>query len=898
MRAYHQIYDNDHYNRYYPMVSDPNTLPSGYGAIPYSHGFTRNKLTPKPWGIRLPATYSRLANAGGYFNEEADSDLYKYASTGIGVYFNDGISDNTNYQVGSPFNYGPVSVSYDVTISGVKNPTYPGNSGCNLCSYFNGDYRVFLDTITPLGFNSNTEGIFNGSLIWQNSTYCKPDSFPRGTFCVPRGNWQTPPYVPTLLLGEMTPNPTGGTINYGQPDSIHIAHNVLSFALQPSIAPFLGSVFNPVVTPFVFALDFGELYYPFNPASGYRRKPHMLDDQGWHLPPVTGDIWKFAYNRDAVNFYGGEVINGYLTTHKNFSCDYSEATCYVRPRKYTRPYDPREALLATANRFDVGMNKSIRNWQELEQLSDGAGLYPFYHFSGITPNSYDLYMKVDNISSGEPFCDTCNNYYYKKRTLVKNLGEKISFLDATRLDGYQADAYSGAIGNRYINDSGYFLESYNWQGISSSPFKDLNVANNPFNFSNTIFINNLDSRSKVLLPNILGICEFGCDEDNLSPSFNSSSTSDGSITGYLNNFCNNAIQLDVVTKYNAIQSGTPPAVGLTPFVYYSGWTDAYLYFGKIQPNGNNNSAVGTAYPYRLKKRLCDDRTGIPKKCNQFSYSTFTNDSGIGLLDPSVPISGGWTYERWTDYQYEPHDVARAIMDVSGLCNMALADAYLMPNYHRNTSQCVGTLPCAICSDFRIPTTLTLKIDGDGHSDVLILKKTQKPSFDVGSDGTSLLGFPPGQNQYANVIDYCEWTYEQTAPNETLSATVRGIYYQDVNDFLGPDNPQLQYSISMSSGLSNVFHSNTWSCCGNLTNQCTNYCTNVWGAFGNIPVAAKARFNPNIDCDLSISTNAVFGLGCCTDNCFDPFDIPVCTGRNVNTTLTFTFGDFLNGTDYL
>jgi len=903
MRVYHQVYDNDHYNRYYPMVSDPSVLPSGYGAIPYTHGFIRNKLNPRPWGVRLPATYSRCANAGGYFNAEADSDLYIYASTGIGVNFSDGVTENPNYKVGNPFNYGPVSYSYDITVSGVQNPTYPGNSGCNWCSYYNGDYRVFIAYTNGFGTSNNTEGNFNGVVYWTNTTNCKPDTFPRGAFCVPRGNWPTPPYVPTLMLAEMVSNPTGNH-QFGTRENVNIAHNVLSFTLQPTITPFLLSNFNPVATPFVFASDFGQFDYPFNPQSGYHNKPHMLDDAGFHLPPMTGGIWKFAYNTDINNYYGGNYLDPYLTIHKNYSCDFSQATCFVRPRKYTPFYDPKEVLAATANRFDVGMNKAIRNYQELDQITDAGGIYPFYHFSGITPNSYDLYMKVDNIASGEPFCDTCNNYYYKKRTLVKNLPAplKIDFLHSTQLNGYQADAYSGAIGNPYINDSGYFVESYNWQGITSSPFQDLNVANSRYNFSNNNFINSHDfSRYKVLLSNALGICEFGCDEDNIFPGLNPDIT-DASITGYLNNFCNNAIQLDIVTKYNAIISGSSPAVGYTSLVYYSGWTDAYLYFGKLQPLANNNTARGLAYPYRLKKRLCDDRTGVPQKCNQFTYATFTNDSGIGLINPSIPISGGWTYERWSNNEYEAGGAIVAIRDVSGLCNMAAADAYLMPNYHRNLSQCVGGLPCALCNDLRIPNSLTVQINGAGKTDVIIMKRTAKPSFAVsaggGSDGTTLLGFPPGQNQYTNINDYCEWTFSQTTSTEILSATVQGVFYQSPFDFLAPDNPYLQFSITASSGLSNVFHDNPWFCCGNHTNQCDSYCTNQWGAFGNIPVPIKARFNPDIDCDVSISVSGTFGLECCTDNCFDPFDTPICTGRSVETALTFTFGDFQNGFDYL
>jgi len=270
----------------------------------------------------------------------------------------------------------------------------------------------------------------------------------------------------------------------------------------------------------------------------------------------------------------------------------------------------------------------------------------------------------------------------------------------------------------------------------------------------------------------------------------------------------------------------------------------------------------------------------------------------------------WTYERWSNNEYEPQTHAVSIMDVSGLCNMANSDAYVMPNYHTNRSQCQGKYPCSICSDTRIPTSVTMKIDGNGKSDIFVMR-TRTPNFnyfdsELGANDPGFIPFPLDFPSFTHVQDHCLWTYPSNglaavpgnnagicSPIGTMQfyGAMAGIYYDEQ---IGPgvrDRSIFNYSVQMTSGTSNILNGNSF-VCTNVDNPGGRSCDNtIWSANGSITVPHKAMFNPNVDCSSPIAVSGVLANFCCDIPLF--FGSTTCTGLAMDVTITFTFGDFVS-----
>lgn len=679
MRQYEQILNNDNYNRFYGLEGiSSDALPSGYGAIPYSNSFARNKITPYPWGPRLPAVFSILANGGfNYTQDTLNTNIYNNAARGTNftnssiygsLFFNFGdLSLNMN-----PYNFGPVNQAYIVSVTGIVNANFNNNpKACKYCTDLNKDYKVWMQRTSYSDiFGSFPDNSLQGNVSWNPTNYpCNRDIYPRGFPCGSYGesNPGTMPHLQLVLLH--TPSMSG--VNY-----IASTGNIaLLFYLKDSIGSIDAGTLS-TSSPFFFIKDFGNFDIYKNPSWNYQNKPNMMDDAGYSLSPSIDDIYYSS------RIAGQKLIDTSGNYNTYGTCDYSNATCIVKPYKTNPFFSPKEALpnfvdrkLDTLEKKDSSFLGSFTNFYRENMLPNS---YTVKEFGSVTNNIQDIN------------CADCSGYYAQERTL------KISNV----YYNYPYNNYGSGFYNDIISDnrprtsaSGYSVTNYISWGTSFDVFREKFITQNT---------------AKNFLPNLTNICEFGCDESNINGNPN--------ITR--NKYCNNTIKMDLVHKYYT----TNDISGIMDGVF--GWLDSYIYLGQTVVN-NSTTDLSIYSPYRWKKRICDDRTSTPRNCTDYKKIGSTSYYS-GFLDMNTPLfSGGWTYENWTTEPYytstNSYTYIKEIVDVSGLCNFINSDPIISIEKDFNRYSCIGKTSCNICYNLQIPTTATIQLDS---SDIFILNLNQ------------------------------------------------------------------------------------------------------------------------------------------------------------------------------
>lgn len=901
MRLYHQIYDNEHLNKWYDV--DLNNPPTGYGAVPYSHGFVRNKLTPKPFGVRVPAMYSRCASAGGrYIEDSITTDIYKDAyTTGIGlsIDFSPRIFGNLfgatafTANIGNPYNYGPVATMYEVMVSGIKNHNIANNpSGCLFCDGFNQRYIVYADNLFTneftgnvntnyvdpylLGINTlrqNADRKLNVNIGWTNNSTCTdPYTFPRSSLCTHRYNLTHPSEtyglsakLPFLMLAEMV-DASGKIPSY--PGQSGYPHNiVLSFSLQPGNGDLDNPSASPVLrpaspdmylglhsykSPFIFAHNFGE-FNILHPSGNYIKKPNMLDDRWIELFPMTSGKWYF-YDRHFMLGSERSVFDAQKSlTNRAMACDFSEARCFIRPFKSDNPLG---VIANLADQSYRGIFKPI--WEN----SAGIGGVGFYTnpFSGFVPRSFSLTMDIDNHDGiDSPYCDSCSGYYNKRRDLIRT-GDAVNLAFGAHFPmitaGYISGLRNEIFGIAGITHSGLNRQQYIWRGYTDNLFLDIQPAY-PHGTQST----------KLSLNNLSNICEFGCAEEMggpLSPQLD-----------VVN--CNNQLHLDIIYNYYAKASG-----GANEYPWeFKSWTDANLYFGQayydefvVYPIPNMSVS-----PYRLTKRICDDRTGVPTPCSDikmngrglhhFGGEVFHHPAYIsaisGILNTAQPwLSGNWSYERWTNNPYENYPNIGSILsqieyhftDLSGLCNFEQADAYIMPNYNENHVDCQNNnVQCAICNNGTIPTSVTITLTSAGGSESYILNKIP---FSLSQD-THIIPSLPGLRNTSNFGINVGGTSKR---NDYGATDMCLFHFNDITD-----SYDINGGISPCDGTlsdPNIGSNGIWCDGKSITLHGINWWNNMEiGVFDPTLTTNKPTFNLYINGFTSLTSSIITNSGICS-----------------------------------
>jgi hypothetical protein len=549
---------------------------------------------------------------------------------------------------------------------------------------------------------------------------------------------------------------------------------------------------------------------------------------------MTGGLWKFSN----INYGFGltSPYNGYLTTHKLDSCDYSNAICKIRPLKPSgTPFWPPGVLSAINDRSHTSMLQAGNYYVGQLRLETLNNLqFPIYPLSGIHPAILNVQLGIDNIASGEPFCDNCSSFYGKNRQLISTaLSSAYNFPSIHAL--YTSGVNSRINGIISVNASGFGVEGWSWQGYTYNHFRDYHPdASINQQFAET-------SLGKRVLTNAFNICEFGCDD-------NVSIAAGGTRLAELNK-CNNILNLDIVTSYYAKGSGL---LNIDDYYEYNSWVDAYLYFGQatnMRQNPVTTDEIITYSPYRYAKRLCDDITGSPKRCSDLKllsskYIDDASSSGILKLDRPL-LSGGWSYERWSDKLLEFASTLQSnfhyinesgFIDVSSICDFKNANVYITPASHTETVDCYrGVTACAVCSDRTIPREVNVNI----NSDMFILTPTTP---DVSST-----------NRSSRIHDTCKFIGAGNLTSVCASSVAVALTFKGPNNLGSNPSPDWTFTVT-------------------------------GGAFANFNVAWPTASNGNINslnCGSQVSQTGSIA----------------CTGF-LSAVFRFQLGNFIDATNFL
>lgn len=348
----------------------------------------------------------------------------------------------------------------------------------------------------------------------------------------------------------------------------------------------------------------------------------------------------------------------------DYSCDYSNAVCIVRPYK-SNFYDVKNVLsnFSSGNNYyhlykingSVGTNDSLfptacNNYQP----NAGDYLTTGRNNSNYFPQFLNLSISGVTGNIDDKVCTPTNEYYNNKFKLSRYYEDGLSYPFQGLPDGYDnvypiTVTYSGGTATKYL-----------WSGVDM-----YRKVGQPSDYTSNYSTNN----------NFHNICDFGCQ---------GISTEDN--RGFASGTCNNLIQLDIVYK------STPSTQKRM---------DAYLYLLGYQ---NSVSHPSSKIFY---KNLCDDLDGRP--CTNLVVDPTHANYSLG----NVPCFSGTTWSNnWSLIPYSGGTstilsgptVITPRQDVFNTVNFTNSQPQIQPFTPNIPCRSLG---CTVCDGDKIPQSISI-----------------------------------------------------------------------------------------------------------------------------------------------------------------------------------------------